>query len=197
MGYSTDYLGHIDIDPPLNEAEIEYLTAFGQSRRCLRSGGPYEVPDHPRAETSEGFATGDYNTRAPGQPNLWCDWMPCWDGCCLAWNGTEKSYSMIDWLRYLIDHFLKPGAKGVGAPPLAGFTFDHVLSGVAVGCRRDNKELTLVRVRDNKVTTRVLRPADPRYLDYPPLPYEVEIDRANEANVRRRRRRPLRAVPGV
>ena len=28
MGFSTDFVGHIDIEPPLNDAEIAYLAAF-------------------------------------------------------------------------------------------------------------------------------------------------------------------------
>lgn len=196
MGYSTDYLGHIDVDPPLNEVEIEYLSAFGRSRRCVRPDGPYGVPGNPAAESSDDFEGDRYNICAPGQPNLWCDWTPCWDGCCIAWNGTEKSYSMIEWLKYLIKHFLKPNAAGAGHPQLAGFTFDHTLSGIVVGCRRDNKELLAVKVTNNRVTTRVLRPAEPRYLDLPPLPYESQIDRENEY-IRRRRRRPLRTEAEV
>jgi hypothetical protein len=50
MGYSTDFLGHLDIEPPLNDEEIDYLTAFFDSRRCRREGGPYAVPGNPRAE---------------------------------------------------------------------------------------------------------------------------------------------------
>lgn len=50
VGSTTDFIGHVDIDPPLNDAEIEYLTAFSESRRCLRPGGPYAVPGNARAE---------------------------------------------------------------------------------------------------------------------------------------------------
>jgi len=47
MGYSTDFLGHIDIDPSLNDAEHQYLRAFSQSRRWDRRAGPYAVPGNP------------------------------------------------------------------------------------------------------------------------------------------------------
>lgn len=186
MGFSTDFIGHIDIEPPLNNAEIEYLTAFSASRRFVRDT-PYDVPGNPRAETSEGVDSALYNRPHPGQPDLWCDWEVCWDGCCIAWNGTEKSYKMIPWLRYLIGHFLKPGAEARSDPRFAGFTFDHRLTGTVVGCRRDNKELFMVRVTNNRVTEKVIRPADPRYQDWPPLPYEAAIDR-DRARVQRRRR---------
>jgi hypothetical protein len=193
MGYSTDFIGHLDIEPPLNDDEVEYLTVFFASRRCRREGGPYAVPGNPRAENLDGSWGDGGNQCAEGQPNLWCDWTVCWDGCCLTWNGTEKSYAMIAWLRYLIEHFLAPGGLAEGDPLLTGFTFDHRLSGVIAGCRRDTKELFVVRVVDNVLTEEVLRPPDPSYLGYPPLAYEEAVDR-DRAFMRRRRRPRAGAV---
>ncbi len=189
MGYTTDFIGHIDIEPGLNEAEIAYLTAFSQSRRFRRDGGPYDVPGNPRAEDYADFDADDYNRPAFGQPGLWCQWVPCWDGCCLAFNGLEKFYDPVKWLRYLIKHFLEPGAVASQRKNelFEDFTFDHVLEGMIVGCRRDNKELYAIVARDNRVRERILRPADERYLDRPPLPYELVLDR-EKADRRRRRR---------
>lgn len=111
MGYTTDFIGHVEVRPALNEAEQLYLTAFAQSRRYERPDGPYEVPRNPAAERGERPTDVDaYNTIAPGQPSLWCGWLPCWDGCCLAHDGIEKSYGARAWMKYLIDHFLAPGA---------------------------------------------------------------------------------------
>ena len=180
MGYTTDFIGHIDIEPVLNGAEIAYLEAFATSRRFDRPGGPYVVPADPYDEGPQGARDIDrYNRPAPGQPELWCQWTPCLQGCCLGFDGVEKFYQPVRWMEYLIDHFLKPGAyaEGTGLPCFADFTFDHVLEGVVVGCRRDNKELFAVRVNGNVVTEEILRPADPRYLDRPPLAYELAIDR--------------------
>ena len=194
MGHTTDFIGHIDIEPSLNDDEIAYLTAFSESRRCYREGGPYAVPGNPAAERDEDIPTAQANTGAEGQPGYWCDWVPCWDGCCLAYNGNEKFYGSVPWLKYLIQHFLKPGARASrsGLAFFDGFTFDHVLEGMVVGCRRDNKELFAINVKNNRVTEKILRPADPRYFDYPPLPYELEIDRWEG---RRRRRRRGSKVP--
>jgi hypothetical protein len=189
MGYTTDFIGHIDIEPSLNEDEILYLTAFSESRRCERPGGEYAVPGNPRAEQDASYPGCNGNVPPGTQPGLWCDWVPCWDGCCLSYNGVEKFYAPVPWLRYLIDHFLKPGASAarVGDARFDEFTFDHELDGMVVGCRRDNKELFAITVRRNVVRTEVLRRADRRYLDFPPLPYEQAIDR--EPSRRRRRRR--------
>jgi hypothetical protein len=189
MGYTTDFIGHIDVAPSLNHDEIAYLTAFTDSRRCERPGGTYAVPGNPRAEDPSSFPDNSYNRPAARQPGLWCDWVPCWDGCCLAYNGVEKFYDPVAWLRYLIEHFLQPGAhaSASGDPLFGRFTFDHVLDGTVVGCRRDNKELFAITVEANHVREDIIRPADPRYLDYPPLPYEEAIDRDLTPMQRRRR----------
>lgn len=186
MGYTTDFVGHIDVAPRLNAEEIRYLTAFSRSRRAEREGGPYVVPGNP-------YVRDDAASRAPvaeGQPGYWCDWEPCWDGCCFAYNGAEKFYGSVAWLRYLIDHFLKPGAVAstVDDPQFAGFTFDHRLDGTVVGCRRDTKELFAIDVRANEVEELVIRPGDSRYVDYPLLPYERALDRDRDALARLRSR---------
>jgi hypothetical protein len=179
MGYTTDFLGHINISPGLNEAERAYLSAFSLTRRCERGRGPYYVPPNPYAD-DPGQSTGARSdTPPPGQPGLWCRWVPCWDGCCLALDGEEKIYDPTRWLDYLINHFLAPGAEAStsGEGVFDDFTFDHRLDGLVVGCRRDDKELFTIRVEDNVITQDILLPADPRYLDYPPLPDDEVIDR--------------------
>jgi hypothetical protein len=199
MGYTTDFIGHVDIAPALNEAEVAYLGAFSASRRWGRTGGPYEVPGHPLADERRPVQGNAYNVPAPGQPGLWCDWEPCWDGCCLAYNGVEKFYGAVEWLRYLIEHFLQPGAKASrsGDAAFAHFSFDHVLEGMVVGCRRDNKELFAITVRANRVREEVLRPADRRLVGLPPLPYERVIDRDMSPGQRRRRERQGQVLPFI
>lgn len=187
MGYTTDFLGHIDITPGLNEAEQAYLSAFSLTRHYDRKQGPYYVPPNPYADQVSDDIERT-NRVAPGQPELWCRWVPCWDGCCMALDGEEKIYEPIRWLDYLIQHFLAPGAEASrsGFEAFEDFTFDHRLDGLVVGCRRDNKELFEIRVEDNVISQRVLREADPRYLACPPLPYEEVIDRDRRRTTRRR-----------
>ena len=43
MGYTTEFYGQFSVDPPLNEAEIEYLKKFADTRRMRSSLGPYYV----------------------------------------------------------------------------------------------------------------------------------------------------------
>lgn len=159
MGVSTTYIGHIEIEPPLNAAERSYLQAFAGSRRCWRRSGPYAVtPSDP-----EYTSTDRYNRIAQGQPSLWCQWVPCYRRCCLSWNGTEKFYAGASWLQYLMDHFLRPGAEAASskARQFSGFTFDHRMDGVIAGRQEDTRELFLLRVDDSRLTQEVLRPPDP------------------------------------
>jgi hypothetical protein len=51
MGVTTRYLGHVEISPPLNQAEYDYLMLFAATRRSFRDGGPYAVfPSDPHEE---------------------------------------------------------------------------------------------------------------------------------------------------
>lgn len=179
MGYTTDFIGHVDINPMLNEAEMTYLTAFRLSRRFDRPDGPYVVPGNPYLEERDTSDVETYNRVALGQPQLWCGWSVCTRGCCLAWDGREKFYSPVAWLEYLIDHFLSPGALASlsGLEAFDGFNFDHQLNGLMIGNRRDNREMFAICVQDNRVTERVLMPGDGDGISRPPLPYEKVLDR--------------------
>jgi hypothetical protein len=52
----------------------------------------------------------DFNKPPAGHPGLWCWWEPTKDGTAIKWNGVEKFYNSEEWMSYLIDLFLKPGA---------------------------------------------------------------------------------------
>ncbi|MET3803577.1 hypothetical protein ABIB25_000561 [Nakamurella sp. UYEF19] len=86
MGYTTDFIGHIEIEPPLNQHEQAYLAAFAGSRRCQTRSGPYDVPGNPAADDIEwdskspwtAAETDQYNAVVAGQPGLWCGWAVGW-----------------------------------------------------------------------------------------------------------------------
>jgi hypothetical protein len=160
MGYTADFLGHIGIDPPLNEVEALYLLSFAASRRYDRPQGPYKVPTNPAAELGAGRSVDieRFIRVAPSQPSLWCGWQPDWDGDCLVHDGSEKCYGASAWLTYLIEHFLAPKAHAAagGLHWFEGFTFDHTLDGTVAACRRDTRELYLIEVERNIVRERDL-----------------------------------------
>ena len=151
MGYTTTFHGQIAINPPLNEAERAYLTKFSETRRMNRLSGPYFVDGSGyRGQGKDGDIVDD-NEPPLGQPGLWCQWVPTADGRGLEWDGGEKFYDSVAWMQYLIDHFLKSDAIGKGAPELAGFTFDHVLSGKIEAEGEERSDLWTLVVTDNKV----------------------------------------------
>lgn len=159
MGLHTSYLGHVRIVPALTSDEIEFLRAFNHTRHCGDDDAPLSTAQHPAENEPTGDA-GAYNRTAPGMPGLWCPWTCCGTGCCLHWDGIEKPYAPQEWLTYLIDTFLRPGAALAEDPEARqlGLTFDHVLNGMLVGERRETAELFALEVRDNAVHRRVLVP---------------------------------------
>lgn len=42
------------------------------------------------------------------QPGLWCQWVLSDDGTELSWDGGEKFYNYIEWLKYYVVHFFEP-----------------------------------------------------------------------------------------
>lgn len=128
MGYHTDFEGSFKLDKPLSEAHKTYLDKFSRTRRMDRSESKViGLPDPIREAVclpvgergcyfvgASGFSGQDrdesivdYNS-PPGQPGLWCKWVPNSDGTAIEWDGGEKFYDYVSWLRYIIDHFLEP-----------------------------------------------------------------------------------------
>lgn len=126
MGYNTEFSGSFRLDKPLTEEHAHYLTAFAETRRMKRFAavagiadpvreavglpigpeGAYFVADS--AWSSDGRCVKDHNCPPRGQPGLWCKWVPTADRQGIEWNGMEKFYDYIEWIRYLIEHFLRP-----------------------------------------------------------------------------------------
>lgn len=188
MGYTTDFVGWVQIDPPLNEHETEYLQAFNQTRRWDRPDGPFVVLSHPLADDEPSGSRDVYNTPAAGEPGLWCPWAPTLDGRALSFDGCEKAYGAVDWMGYLIATFLAPGAtaSASGDEQFAEFTFDHTCDGAVAACRRDTGRMSVILVRDNAVEEVVLLPGVPEDVVWAGMPYEEEMDRARtRAAVRR------------
>lgn len=172
MGFSTAYLGRLTISPPLNDAEVDWLRAFAAiDRRHYHH--PYDVAMNPRvvqqdeANRARGGrdAPDPFATLTPrdGSPYPHLDWGPCMDGCCLEWTRQEKSRMAPEWIEYLIDHFLRPGANAQSSdrPEFEHFTFDHQLNGTLAGERDDSRELFLIVVRDNALRVETLVEPDP------------------------------------
>jgi hypothetical protein len=155
MGYNTDFEGSLKIEPPLNEAEINYLTQFSWTRHMKREQGPYFVVDDiDDAENSVGVI--NFNEPHTPQPSLWCNFIPTGDGTALRWNGCEKTREGFAWIKYLIDYFLKPKAKtqNVASPHFKDFTYNHICNGELIAQGEDPTDHWKIVVKNNKVSVK-------------------------------------------
>ena len=129
MGYSTDFIGQFNLDKPLTKEHAEYLRAFSYTRRMKRNATiAIQIPDPKRQAVNlpigkdaeffvgieedfgqkEDPSIVDYNATPETQPELWCQWVPTSDNTGIEWDGAENFYSYVEWLRYIINNFLKP-----------------------------------------------------------------------------------------
>lgn len=154
MGYTTEFEGRVEISPPLNEAEIAFLKKFSDTRRMDRRNGPYFVDGTGFKGQHKDADVIDQNSPPDGQPGLWCNWVPTDDGTALEWNGSEKFYSSVEWMQYLIDHFLKPGCEASWGLEngLSFLTADHVLNGVLEATGEERDDVWDLVVKDNIAT---------------------------------------------
>lgn len=158
MGYTTEFTDVIEVEPPLNRAEITYLHAFANTRRMKRARGPYFVGGTGMMGQGADPDIEDFNIPPAGQPGLWCNWVPSWDGRFIEWDGREKFYDSVEWMQYLIDHFLKPGAHAekTSDSMFYGFTFNHTLNGTINAQGEDPDDIWRLVVKDN--VAREVRP---------------------------------------
>ncbi len=80
----------------------------------------------------------DSNKPPKGQPGLWCQWVPNKLGTAIFWNQAEKFYSYVEWLEYLLKHFLTP--------------WGYVVDGKVDWQGEEDSDRGTILVKDNKVT---------------------------------------------
>ena len=166
MGYTTKFEGVFQVTPTLSPEHKDYLEAFARTRRVKRDAAATEkVPDRRRLAVGlrigeeGGYYVGsaDYgisaqrdidcqdptilNVNQPpkGQPQLHCDWVPTEDGNGIQWNGSEKFYGYVDWLEFIIDHFLAP--------------WGYEVDGDVTWQGESEDDFGTIYVRNNSVTT--------------------------------------------
>ncbi|MBF2062855.1 MAG: hypothetical protein IGS39_00235 [Calothrix sp. C42_A2020_038] len=126
MGYTTVFTGNFQFDHPLFDFQALYLIEFARTRRVKRDKAKLTtVPDPGRDAVGltlgeegcyfineshylAGASVIDENRPPKGQPGLYCQWQPTFDGCGIEWNGQEKFYRYVEWLQYLIVNFFTP-----------------------------------------------------------------------------------------
>lgn len=161
MGYTTDFDGVLDVTPAMKPEHIAYLNRFSATRRMARRADvTATMPDPLRAAVGlpvgeqGGYFVGaadecgqdrtrdivEYNRPPAGQPGLWCNWVIGEDGNSLEWNGGEKFYSYVEWLNYLVQHFLTPW----------GYRLDGTISWQG----EESTDIGKIVVKNNKVSTK-------------------------------------------
>lgn len=149
MGYTTDFTGSVTISPPLNAEEVAYLKKFNETRRMERTKGPYYCGEGDFGQDREDDII-NYNGPPAGQPGLWCQWEVSEDGFEICWDGGEKFYDSVEWMAYLIDHFLAdtPLAKS----ELPFLTGGHTVNGTIEAQGEDGDDFWKLVVTDNVVS---------------------------------------------
>lgn len=134
MCYDSKFNGKFDLSRQLTDIERDYINTFSGTRRMKRNsiklmelyhgeyGYPYITKDSSPEDIygieGEFFCKNDgdcgqmrdnsiinYNYPSIMQPTLWCQWVT--DGNKLEWDGGEKFYHYIEWLKYMIDNFFE------------------------------------------------------------------------------------------
>lgn len=133
MGYSTDFFGSFDLDKPLDAETKALLEGINRTRRVKRCLGKlatmhnislkeaeekwgtegeffYDSSDFSNFGQTEDESVIDNNHPPSTQPGLWCQWTyNNRDGFhVIEWDGGEKFYEYIEWIKYLIDKILQP-----------------------------------------------------------------------------------------
>ena len=124
MGYTTDFTGKFTLDRVMSEEHAAYLNKFADTRRMQRNvklavklGDPVrKAVGLPVGEQGSYFVGEDdfhgesvINGNKPpaDQPGLWCQWEVTNNRKDIEWDRGEKFYGYVEWIQYIIDHFLK------------------------------------------------------------------------------------------
>jgi len=156
MGYTTNFYGEIQVNPPLNETEQKFLNTFTETRRVIRdypNQGKYFLSDGTDSWGQNTPNIIEHNKPPEGQPGLWCQWEATKEGN-IKWNDAEKFYHSEEWMLYLVEHFFKQNAYMKNLEPETykkyGFQ-EHSLNGVIYAKGEEAGDIWKLSVKDNEV----------------------------------------------
>jgi hypothetical protein len=157
MGYTTDFSGEFNCKPPLKPEHAAYLKQFSSTRRMKRDADKAALLPDPIRDAAglpigvdaanfvgrSGYAGEepddsiiDNNEPPGGQPGLWCLWTPNGNDR-IEWDGGENFDEYVEWIKYLIDAYLKP--------------WGYVLNGSVQWYGEDPSDLGEIQIDDNVV----------------------------------------------
>ena len=173
MGYTTDFNGHFNLSPALNEHQIAYLNKFQEIRhmrrdadKCSKVSDPMRMAVNlPIGDECEYFVNGsenlddtsilDYNNPPKNQPGVWCQWLPTEDGETIEWSGGEKFYDYIEWINYLNENFLKP--------------WGIVISGMVSWQGENSGDIGVIIAKDGEIRVKEINPFSIKFEDCDPV----------------------------
>jgi hypothetical protein len=90
MGYDTTFDGMFRLDRPLTPEHKAVLDELAQEEHVGGEDGK------PIREVRS------------GRPCIYCQWRTTDDGMFIIWDMGEKFYGWLEWLTYIVEHYLKP-----------------------------------------------------------------------------------------
>lgn len=166
MGYTTEFQGSFNIDKALDTNLKDYLDKFLRTRHMKRDVTKLSDDDRtksihntiglPIGDDCEFFISHDdefgdahtpdvidYNKPPKDVPGLWSGWVLNDSGTEIEWDGGEKFYNYVEWLKYIIEKFLQPkGYTCNGKMKWRGESFN---------------DMGVIEVINNVVTTREIQ----------------------------------------
>lgn len=115
MGYTTTFQGKFSLNKELDDVTFNFLKKLNNTRRMARKvDAKYGVEGEFYVDGTDGSGSFndaniiDHNKEPKTQPGLWCQWIPTEDRMHIEWDGGEKFYSYIEWIKYIISKVLAP-----------------------------------------------------------------------------------------
>jgi len=159
MGYTTDFTGKFFVSPAMHGSLITFLKKFADTRRMGRRDlneevygpeGAYFVGGGGEFGQAEDARVINNNRPPKGQPGLWCQWVPTDDGTAIEWDGGEKFYDYIEWLAYIMRHFLIPNG--------------YILNGTVCWFGEERSDTGNIVVNNNVIRVSRMPHIDPEFL---------------------------------
>lgn len=165
MGYDMTFRGHFEFDKKLEPDFEAYLQNFSRTKHVIRDVETYKSAN-PNWK-SVGFegnlgTNGEYiadediypsigvidvNSYPRTCPGVWCRWTVTesilGDKSYLEWNECDQYFDYIGWLKYLINHFIKP--KG------------YTLNGQVMYFGDNEDDVGIITITDNTVETQSIK----------------------------------------
>lgn len=108
MGYQTEFTGCFNLNKKLSTKMHGFLNSFNEIRHVKRHITHYGLHGEFYVNQDESGIRNPNDDPPSTQPNEWCQWRPTHDGMGIEWDGNEKFYDYVTWLKYIIAKFLKP-----------------------------------------------------------------------------------------